>query len=84
MTKLDKVFDAIAVERNYQDRKWGGTTHDQNHNLGDWISFMETYLDEARNANSHGDSTTALAKIKKVTALGVAAMEYLGTGPESR
>jgi hypothetical protein len=78
MTKLDRVFDAIAQERNYQDRKWGGSGHDEKHDSGAWISYMETYIEEARSLDTHGDLQGALRKVLKATALGVATMEYLG------
>jgi hypothetical protein len=57
--------------------KWGGADHDRVHSVGDWIIFMELFLDKAKIALRIGD-TQALVNILKVTALGVAAMEASG------
>lgn len=46
------------------------------HELGAWISFMETYLEEARDLNSKGED--ALLKVRAVGALAVAALEQHG------
>jgi hypothetical protein len=49
------------------------------HEVGAWISFMESYLAKARDVNSTSDDLTeALLGIRKVVALGVACLEQHG------
>jgi hypothetical protein len=49
------------------------------HELGAWISFMGTYLEEARDLNSKSDDKdAALLKVRAVGALTVAALEQHG------
>lgn len=55
------------------------TVLERYHELGAWISFMETYLEEARNINSKSDDKdAALLKILAVGALAVACLEQHG------
>jgi hypothetical protein len=49
------------------------------HEIGAWISFMETYLEEARDINSKSDDHEgALLKIRCVAAMAVACLEQHG------
>ena len=80
--KREDVYKLIDKERYYQDMKWGGENHDRVHSVGDWIIFMELFLDKAKLALRIGD-TAALVNIMKVTALGVAAMEASGEPDDS-
>lgn len=64
-TRLNAIGQKPAIERY--------------HELGAWISFMETYLQEARNLNSKGDDLEqSLLKVRAVGALAVAALEQHG------
>jgi hypothetical protein len=55
------------------------TTEERYHEIGGWISFMETYLEEARDINSKSDDTqAALLKIRAVAAMAVACLEQHG------
>lgn len=79
MNRTD-VLAALGAERDYQDKKWGDT--DNYNNVGDFILYMEHELEKARAAyiapNAPVDA--AMAGIRKVATLGVAAMEKFGTG----
>lgn len=70
-----EVYNILDEERNYQDKKCGGSVHDKNHSVYDWLLIMRKYLNEAENAMYNGDSTEALNSVRKITALGVATME---------
>jgi hypothetical protein len=81
---ITEVFNAINSERAYQDSKWNPSTtnsHGQ-HSFSEWIAYMEDYLAEAKHIlarNANQAATPVVAHImRKVTALGVAAMEQLG------
>lgn len=77
-----EVFDALKSERAYQDARWGGKANDQHHCIAAWLMFMEDYIAEAKHVYSREESSTmypkALDIIRKVSALGVAAMEVHG------
>ncbi len=85
MATRKEVYLAIDSERAYQASRWNRdttTTGGFHENLADWILFMEDYLHQARHQLSRNGepkaTQMALNTVRKVTALGVAAMEQLG------
>ncbi len=76
MTRAE-VYQAINSERSYQDKKWGGAEHDRFWNAGDWIVFMEVFLNKAKEEYASMDGNPS-SEIRKVAALAVACMEYCG------
>lgn len=75
-----KVFNAIDSERKYQEEKWNNLNKTIS-NPSSFILWMEHYLDNAKRLASTSDELNNLnimAEIRKVTALGVAAMECNG------
>jgi hypothetical protein len=81
----EEVYSAIDSERNYQDRKGvanGGEPH--RHELESYVLYMDDYMTElkaqlSRIWTSDGQPpTAALNTLRKVVALGVAAMEQHG------
>lgn len=90
MPTRDEVFQALNTERDYQDAKGaanGGAPH--KHELESYVIYMEDYLAELRNQLSRiwvsdgKPPTVALDTLRKVTALGVAAMEEHGAPQRS-
>lgn len=79
-TSRQKVFNAIDSERKYQEEKWNNLNKTIS-NPSSFILWMEHYLDNAKRLASTSDELNNLnimAEIRKVTALGVAAMECNG------
>lgn len=78
------VYDAIDSERAYQDTRWNDstTTSGGRHSLEEWVLYMENYLTEAKHQLSRNAKQVAeplaLATMRKITAMGVAAMEQHG------
>lgn len=80
-----EVYAAIDSERAYQTSKWNAQTTDsegRHFQVEEWLVYMQDYLTEAmhqvtRNSDQVGNPM-ALDTIRKVAALGVAAMEELG------
>ena len=86
--KREEVYKLIDGEREYQEQKWNPETtlSEGNHSSPeDWITYMEDYLAEAKHILSRESQLIAYKKamscIRKVTALGVAAMEQIETPP---
>ncbi len=85
--KIDDVFNAIVSERVYQARKWGIRQPDETfvepkHSVGDFLVYMQYYLDEAVNeATQKTDDFWPLESIRKIAALAVACMEQHGASP---
>ena len=81
------VYKLIDGERDYQSIKWNEfTTSSANiHTPEEWIMYMQDYLLEASHILSREAAQTGRPKameiIRKVTALGVAAMEDIDTKP---
>jgi len=77
------VYKRLDGERAYQDLKWGTRreadgTPDEEKPVAEWINYMEFHLQKAKNAVYYLDTKEALAELRKVTALGVRAMEIHG------
>lgn len=71
-----EVYAAIDTERDYQDtmpapRKGPG-------NMGDFILMSEQILQDARDVWYHGTAEEAAEYMRKLAAVGVAAMEKYG------
>ena len=83
----EEVYKLIDGERDYQDSKWNEqtTTTGGNHSATEWLAYMEDYIAEAKHALARGasqDSTpVAMNIMRKVVAMGVCAMEQLGSTP---
>lgn len=73
-----QVYEAIDTERAYQDRKWGGENHDEQHCVADWVIFMNKHIADAMMAVYNLDNVTAMDSVRKIAALAVAAMENRG------
>lgn len=85
MASRTRVYRVLDGERAYQDAKgvaYGGEPH--KHELESYVLYMENYLLELKNVLSRvwmppgKANTQALDILRKVTALGVAAMEEHG------
>lgn len=80
----EEVYLAIDSERVYQDQSWDN--HDkEGNNPSSWLLWMQDYLTEAihiasRNTEAKGTEgrEKIMGAIRKVAALGVAAMEVNG------
>jgi hypothetical protein len=78
------VFEAIASERDYQDRKWG-TPAEHPHEVGGYLTLMDVHLQRAKAAwASANNDTEALEALRKVLAVGVACAEQHGIRGRSR
>jgi len=84
--KREEVYKLIDDERDYQDLKWCSTTTSSgghHYTPEEWITYMEDYLAEAKHSLSRETHVIsymkAMSAIRKVTALGVAAMEHIPT-----
>lgn len=80
-----KVYELIDGERDYQDMRWNKetTASEGLHSPEEWIIYMEDYLLEAKHILSRENVQTAYPKameiIRKVTTMGVCAMEQHDT-----
>ena len=83
--KRKKVYKLLDGEREYQDtvRKENEkeTREDSEKSVADFILYMENKLDEAKHHVYYLSNEAAMDSIRKVTGLGVAAMEAFGANP---
>ena len=79
--KREEVYQVIESERQYQDSKWNESTTSTKgvHSPDEWVLYMQDYLSEAQHILSREPypqaAEKAMAIIRKVTAMGVHAME---------
>lgn len=85
--KRAEVYELIEGERAYQEKKWNADTTESEglHSPGEWLVYMQDYLSEAihmasRNPDPLG-TNLAMENIRKITGMGVAAMEQIETNP---
>jgi hypothetical protein len=84
MTPRQDVYATIDSERAYQAYRWNEntTTSKGFHSFSEWIAYMEDYLAEAKHILARSAKQDAYGQvahiIRKVTAMGVAAMEEHG------
>lgn len=87
--KRSEVYEAIDTERDYQDRRWGNTLSGNrepgefdrggDRTIDEFILYIAGYTNDlVENASHFADTDVKLDIIRKVTALGVAAMEQHG------
>ena len=77
------VYTILDRECKYQDDKWTDSNIEQGipddeKPVAEWINYMEFHISKAKDAVYHLNTNAALAEIRKVTALGVRAIEFNG------
>lgn len=85
--KREDVYKLIDGERDYQDKRWTKetTASEGLHSPEEWVMYMMQYLLDAQYVLSKENVQTAYPKameiIRKVSAMGVCAMEQHDTEP---
>jgi hypothetical protein len=85
--KRSDVYKLIDGERDYQDKRWSAITTISKgiHTPDEFVLYMLDYLNEAQHVLSRESATTGRPKameiIRKITAMGVSAMEQNETNP---
>jgi hypothetical protein len=79
---MEKVFEAIRGEREYQDKLWGNAPSEGIHSVPEWVLFIQNYLREAeevvcRKAFPECDED-ALHTMRKIATMAVRCMEQNG------
>lgn len=79
--KRHDVYELVDSERDYQEKKWNTNTTSSRgiHSPTEWLVYMQDYLNEAFYfASRHPEpeaSKFVMDNIRKITGMGVAAME---------
>lgn len=87
MPTRQEVYAAIDSERAYQQQRWNEktTTSKGFHSFSEWFAYMEDYIAEAKHIlarTAKQDAELPVQNImRKVVAMGVAAMEDHGAPP---
>ena len=76
---MNDILQEIKEEREYQDKRWGGVKHDDQHKPNDWIAFITGYAGRAYDCcmEHPGDLDDFRESMIKVAALAVAAVEWV-------
>jgi len=78
------VYDLVDGERDHQlkrHEKHEVPHKDEDHSVADWITYIEHHIGLAKLWVYHLNTDNALREVRKITALGVACMEYNETPP---
>ena len=73
----EEVFKLISEERDYQNDKWH-ITEQSEYSISEWLTMIRKYLNDAENGVFNEEPASAMEAIRKVTALGNAAIENIG------
>ena len=78
-----EIYKRLDGQRDYQDITWvarrtANGTPDEEKSISEWLTYMEHHLNKVKEAIYYLKDDEALAEIRKVTALGVRAMEIHG------
>lgn len=71
--KQAKIMVEACEERIRQDKKWGGSEHDDLHSTHDWYDFIRSQVSE--NEPFRHNRTEFRRRMVKVAALAMAAIE---------
>lgn len=72
-----EVYTIIDSERDYQDNQpKHSIEQDKNHSVGDWLWFIQKYVNYASDEVNNLDTDASLEGVRKIAALCVACMEY--------
>lgn len=71
-----EVYALIDGERDYQNSRWSNL--DKRNSVGDFLAYMRRYLNNAFDEINPSNNAKSLGNIRKLTAIGVAAMEKFG------
>jgi hypothetical protein len=77
---LADVLEDVLEERISQDAQWGGPAHDDEHSVFEWYGFIEHQMEllaVEQQGHDVDDIPTARARLVKIAALAVAAIESL-------
>jgi hypothetical protein len=74
MTDRERIFTAIARERDYQDKKWG-TEFDDKNTVNDWAAYIDEQLMKASQPGKPFNGVTFRTHMLKAAAVCVAALE---------
>jgi len=77
MADRNAIFDAIEVEREYQDRKWG-TIEENPHTVAEWVGLAMEEVIEADEARQQGNYQFVKMELVQAAAVIVAALEQHG------
>lgn len=74
---MEQVLQDIQNERKHQDKKWGGPSHDDQHDTYDFLGFIDDYVGLARRALDRAplNHQEIRKRMIQVGALAVAAVE---------
>ena len=82
VTDRAAVYSVIDGERDYQNELGPDRTDSSQKSVGDFLSLMRSYLNDADKAFATNPGTVpTLHEIRKVTALGVRCLEEHGAPP---
>lgn len=77
MNGLTKAAQDVLAERQRQDEKWGGPTHDDEHTVAQWVELIQDYAGWARVMAGMDSHDKARRRLVQVAALALAAAESI-------
>lgn len=69
------IFEDVEMERERQDKLWGGPTNDDQHNRRDWLDFILHQVNQAETAATEDDGGRYRKQLMQIAALAVAGIE---------
>jgi hypothetical protein len=81
-TTREAIYREVSLEREKQDRQWGGPEHDRVHTSNDWVAYLTKHVGRA----VFWPWTPEKFRVQMITvaALAVAAIEWIDLKPVNR
>lgn len=72
-----RVLYSIECERDRQDKQWGGSKHDDEHNRDDWFEFVQWQIDKHKSLPGMQRIEQSRYALVKIAALAVRGIESI-------
>ena len=69
------IFDEIVRERIAQDEKWGGSPHDDEHSLFDWVGFIRHHANRAVGGRAKDDYRKQMIRVATLACAAIQAFD---------
>lgn len=73
MSRIADILHDVWIERERQDIKWGGATHDDHHSMDEWRELIRGRVD--REPLSRADDRRLLIEIAALAVAAIAALD---------
>ena len=72
--KREEVYEIVDSELDYHEVRWCGIIEDENKSIAEWLIYIESHLNKAKQEVYNLEPSRALQEVRKLTSLGFRTM----------